>query len=83
MDVAPGTVLGLYSQGPAIIDEDNPRYVDEPGANNSGEWFIDTVSQPALKVGEVVVFKTFDAASYGLITRANIGIKRGFIVAKP
>ena len=83
MEVAPGTVLGLYSQGPAIIDEESPRYVDEPGANTGGEWFIDTVSQPALKVGEVVVFKTFDAASYGLITRANKGIKRGFIVAKP
>jgi hypothetical protein len=81
--VTPGTVLGVYAQGPAIIDEDSPRYVDEPGAKNGGEWFIDTVSQPALKVGEVVVFKTFDAASYGLITRASKGIKRGFIVAKP
>ena len=49
MEVAPGTVLGLYSQGPAIIDEESPRYVDEPGANTGGEWFIDTVSQPALK----------------------------------
>ena len=83
VDVAPGTVLGVYAQGPAIIDEDSPRYVDEPGAKNGGEWFIDTVAQPALKVGEVIVFKTFDAASYGLITRANKGIKRGFIVAKP
>ncbi len=82
-DVSPGTVLGIYAQGPAIIDEESPRYVNEPGAKNGGEWFIDTVSQPALKVGEVVVFKTFDAASYGLITRANKGIKRGFIVAKP
>lgn len=82
-DVSPGTVLGIYAQGPAIIDEESPRYVNEPGAQNGGEWFIDTVSQPALKVGEVVVFKTFDAASYGLITRANKGIKRGFIVAKP
>ena len=82
-DVLPGTVLGVYAQGPAIIDEESPRYVDEPGIKTSGEWFIDTVSQPALKVGEVVVFKTFDAASYGLITRANKGIKRGFIVAKP
>lgn len=83
MDVAPGTVLGVYAQGPAIIDEDSPRYVNEPGAKNGGEWFINTVAQPALKVGEVIVFKTFDAASYGLITRANKGIKRGFIVAKP
>ena len=83
VDVSPGTVLGVYAQGPAIIDEESPRYVDEPGARSGGEWFIDTVSQPALKVGEVVVFKTFDAASYGLITRANKGIKRGFIVAKP
>jgi hypothetical protein len=36
-----------------------------------------------MKVGEVIVFKTFDNVSYGLITRARKSIKRGFIVAKP
>lgn len=83
MDVKPGTVMGLYVQGPAIVDDETPRYVDEPGANSGGEWFIDTLTQPAMKVGEVIVFKTFDNVSYGLITRASKSIKRGFIVAKP
>ena len=82
-DVTPGTVMGLYAQGPDIIDDDVPRYVDEPGVRAGGQWFNDTLAQPALKVGEVVIFKSFDAVSYGLITRANQGIKRGFIVAKP
>jgi hypothetical protein len=82
-DVEPGTVMGLYVQGPDIIDEKTPRYVDEPGASSGGAWFRDTVMQPAMKVGEIIIFKTFDAASYGLITRANKGVKRGFIVANP
>lgn len=82
-DITPGTVMGLYVQGPAIIDDDAPRYVNEPGVRAGGQWFNDALAQPALKVGEVVIFKSFNAVSYGLITRANQGIKRGFIVAKP
>lgn len=82
-DVHPGMVLGIYLQGPAIIDDGAPRYVDEPGVQYGGEWFTDTVAQPAMKVGEVIIIKTFQAASYGLITRSNEGIKRGFIVAHP
>ncbi|WP_338520189.1 LysM peptidoglycan-binding domain-containing protein [Alteromonas gracilis] len=83
MDVEPGTVMGLYVQGPDIIDETTPRYVNEPGVSGGGAWFNDTVMQPAMKVGEVIIFKTFDAASYGLITRASKGVKHGFIVANP
>lgn len=82
-DVVPGTVMGLYVQGPAIIDDEEPRYVNEPGVSGGGEWFMDTVSQPAMKVGEVIIFKTFDAASYGLITRASKGVTKGFIAANP
>lgn len=79
--VEPGTVMGIYAQGPSIINEENPRYTDEPGAK--GDLFINTVHQPALKIGELIVFKTFNAASYGLITRASKGVKRGNIVANP
>ena len=82
-EVHPGMVLGVYVQGPAIIDDRNPRYVDEPGAQYGGDWFNDVVSQPAMKVGELIIIKTFQGASYGLIIRSSKGIKRGFIVAHP
>jgi hypothetical protein len=41
------------------------------------------IQQPHLKVGEVLVFSTFDKASYALITQSTKVIKRGMIVAKP
>ena len=82
-DVKPGTVMGIYEQGPAILNDERPRYANEPGAKTGGDWFANTVNQPALKIGELVVFKTFNAASYGLITKANKGVKRGNIVANP
>ncbi|MDO6566729.1 LysM domain-containing protein [Alteromonas sp. 1_MG-2023] len=82
-DVAPGTVMGLYSGGPDIIDGDEPEYADNSNVIESNALFSTTVQQPALKVGEIIVFKTFESASYGIITRAKEGVKRGFIVAKP
>ncbi len=82
-DVAPGTVMGLYAQGPDIIDGEKPRYANESNVVRSVFNDGSTVQQPALKVGEVIIFKTFDKASYGIITRTNGVVKNGFIVAKP
>ena len=82
-DVAPGTVMGLYAQGPDIIDGEKPRYANESNVVRSVFNDGSTVQQPALKVGEVIIFKTFDKASYGIITRTNGVVKDGFIVAKP
>ena len=81
--VVPGTVMGIYTQGPDIIDGEPPRYANE--ANAAFTAFDDgsTVTQPALKVGEIVIFKTFDKASYGIITRARELVKNGDIVARP
>lgn len=82
-DVEPGTVMGIYAKGPSIINDDLPKYVSKSNMKSDTGWFVNAVEQPALKVGEVIIYKTFNAASYGLITRANMGIKRGFIVAHP
>lgn len=82
-DVNPGTVMGLYAQGPGIIDDDTPRYVNEPGASTGSDFFADVIEQPALKMGEIIVFKTFEKASFAIITRASKNVKRGFIVANP
>ncbi|MFC7005257.1 LysM peptidoglycan-binding domain-containing protein [Bowmanella sp. JS7-9] len=83
-DVVPGTVFGIYKQGPAIKRDDKPQYVDD---GNKTDKLISTITsdteQPALKIGEVVVFKVFDNSSYALIIKANQSVKRGAIVAKP
>jgi hypothetical protein len=83
-EIETGTILGIYSQGPSIIDGQRPRYKDE---GSRLERFFnkdeDEIMQPALKVGEALVFKTFEKASYALITKSAKVIKRGMIVAKP
>jgi hypothetical protein len=81
--VSAGTIMGIYSQGPRIIDGKQPKYEGESNMIRSAFNQGDEITQPALKVGEVVVFKTFDTASYALITKSAKVIKRGMIVAKP
>lgn len=81
--VSAGTIMGIYRQGPKIIDGKQPKYEGENNVIRSAFNRGDEISQPALKVGEVVVFKTFDIASYALITKSARVIKRGMIVAKP
>lgn len=81
--VSAGTVMGIYAQGPSIVDGYTPKYEGESDVVRSAFEIGDEIEQPALKVGEVIVFKTFDAASYALITESAKVIKRGMIVAKP
>ncbi|MGS2720940.1 LysM peptidoglycan-binding domain-containing protein [Paraglaciecola aestuariivivens] len=81
--VTAGTVLGIYSPGPRIIDGQQPKYEGETNMVRSAFNRGDEINQPAMKVGEVIVFKTFDQASYALITQSAKVIKRGMIVAKP
>jgi hypothetical protein len=81
--VSAGTIMGIYSQGPRIIDGKQPKYEGETDMIRSAFNQGDEISQPALKIGEVVVFKAFDTASYALITKSAKVIKRGMIVAKP
>ena len=81
--VSAGTIMGIYSQGPKIIDGKHPKYEGESDMIRSAFNKGDEITQPALKIGEVVVFKAFDTASYALITKSAKVIKRGMIVAKP
>jgi LysM repeat protein/co-chaperonin GroES (HSP10) len=81
--VSAGTIMGIYSQGPKIIDGKNPKYEGETDIVRSAFNEGNEIIQPAMKVGEVVVFKTYDTASYALITKSARVIKRGMIVARP
>jgi hypothetical protein len=81
--VSTGMVMGIYAQGPNIIDDVLPKYKGEndPLAN---AFILDSdIIQPALKIGEIVIFKVFEKASYALITQSSKVISRGAIVAKP
>ncbi|NMH60600.1 LysM peptidoglycan-binding domain-containing protein [Alteromonas ponticola] len=81
--IASGTVMGIYMQGPDIIDSESPRYSSESNVVKSVFEDGSTVKQPALKVGELIIFKTFEKASYGIITRARDRVQQGAIVANP
>ena len=81
--VSAGMVMGIYNRGPNIIDDDEPKYQGENNPLASAFNMDSDIIQPALKIGELVVFKVFDQASYALITRSSTVITRGAIVAKP
>lgn len=81
--VAPGVVFGVYLQGPDIIDQQPLRYDDADQGINTLFTEDDRIRQPALKVGELVVFKTFSEVSYGLIIASTDVIRTGAIVARP
>jgi len=81
--VTAGTTMGIYLQGPNILDSNEPKYDDESGIIKSAFNSANEVTQPALKVGELVIFKVFNKASYALITRSTKVIRNGALVAKP
>ena len=81
--VKPGTVMGVYAQGPAIYDGETPTYEREQTAAMSYFSFDERIEQPAVKVGELVIFKSFEHASYAWVTKANTYLRGGEIVAKP
>ena len=82
-EVSAGTVMGIYAQGPNIIDSEKPLYEGEGNVLRNAFSVGEEIVQPALKVGELVVFKVFDKASYALITRSTKVIRKGAIVAQP
>jgi hypothetical protein len=81
--LAAGMVMGIYAKGPNIVDGQPPKYEGEANWTHSLFAMGEKIQQPHLKVGEVLVFSTFDKASYALITQSTKVIKRGMIVAKP
>jgi hypothetical protein len=82
-DVELGMVMGIYAQGPAILDSEEPKYV--MGQSPVEELFSggERVDQPAFKIGELVIFKTFDNASYAWITKADKHMRGGEYLGQP
>lgn len=82
-EVHRGLVMGIYMQGPAIVDGETPYYQKIGQSSLDSSLWKDTVEQPALKVGELIIFATFDKTSFGLVTSSTNIIRHGAIVAKP
>lgn len=82
-EVTKGTVMGIYMQGSDIIDATEPAYQDVAGKVNIETLWEEVIQQPALKVGELVVFRVFDNTSFGLISSSTNIIRHGALVAKP
>lgn len=82
-DIKVGNVLGIYHSGPQIDSSDKPRYEEEePWLKSTLSWSKAT-DQPAIKIGQLIVFKVFEHSSFGLIIRSVKTVKRGAIVAHP
>lgn len=82
-DVEPGTVMGIYARGPAILDNENPSYEVSQSPVKTLFSASERVEQPAFKIGELIIFKTFHNASYAWITRSDKHMKGGEYLGQP
>ncbi|MFT6269281.1 MAG: hypothetical protein ACJAVV_002106 [Alphaproteobacteria bacterium] len=80
--VSPGTVFGIYHRGPDILASDEPEYADD-GSLLDMLSLSERVTQPAFKVGELVIIKSFENASYAWVTKAETHLTGGELIAKP
>jgi hypothetical protein len=81
--VQPGTVFGIYRQGPDVKYEEKPTYALTRTSFVDMLSFSETVEQPAYKIGELVIVRSFEHASYGWVTQTNTHLQGGEIIAKP
>ncbi len=81
--VSPGTVFGIYQQGPDVIFDKEPDYASKTSSLLDIISFKERIQQPAYKVGELVVIKTFENASYAWITKTETHLQGGELIAKP
>lgn len=82
-DVTQGTIMGIYMQGPNIVNAETPVYQDSARDITVSSLWEHIIEQPGVKVGELVVFRVFDKTSFGLISSSTDIIRYGSIVAKP
>jgi hypothetical protein len=82
-EVVPGMIMGIYKQGPTIIDGEQPKYEASQNALKELLNLEERVEQPAFKIGELVVFKTFEDTSYAWVTKSSKHMSGGEFVGKP
>ncbi|MBT1451607.1 LysM peptidoglycan-binding domain-containing protein [Glaciecola sp. XM2] len=82
-EVSPGMVFGIYKQGPAAYHKDERMKDEDSSAFMAFFSLPEKVEQPAYKVGELIIIRGFDNASYGWVTDATTHLTGGEIVASP
>lgn len=81
--VEPGTVFGIYKRGADVKYKAEPSYTSNRGSLTSLFNLAQTIPQPAYKVGELVVIRGFEHASYAWITKVNTHLTGGELIASP
>lgn len=81
--VKPGTVFGIYEKGEDISYDKESTYALTKSSIVDLFKRSEQVEQPAFKVGELVVIRSFEDASYAWVTKTNTHLTGGEIIAKP
>ena len=82
-DVQLGTVFGIYQKGPDVEYKEKPSYALERSSMMNLFNTSETIEQPAYKVGELIIIRSFENASYAWVTKTNTHLQGGEIIAQP
>ena len=78
-----GNVLGIYRQSPTVVIDDGKPVYYEDASSYARLFDSNTLEMPIEKVGDMVVFKVYENASYALITESLRPLRVGDLVAQP
>jgi hypothetical protein len=79
----PGMVFGIYKQGVDVYHKEDRPVEGKTEAIKEFFRLPEKIEQPAYKVGELVIIRSFETASYGWVTNATTHLTGGEIVASP
>jgi LysM repeat protein len=78
--VGPGTVLAIDEAGDVVPDRGPASYAD---TNGGVLGFAHTVQLPSERAGTLLVFKSYDDMSYGLVVGASTSMRIDDVVRNP
>jgi LysM repeat protein len=78
--VGPGTVLAIDESGDVVPDRGPASYAD---TNGGVLGFAHTVQLPSERAGTLLVFKSYDDMSYGLVVGASTSMRVNDVVRNP
>lgn len=82
-EVKPGTVFGIYKKGDDVVYDKEKVYRSTTARILELFSTKQRVEQPAYKIGELIVLRSFENASYAWVTKTDTHIRKGDFIAKP
>ena len=80
----PGTVLRVMRDGSKVFMNDTPVYEEDASSlDRLTESSDETITQPSEEIGQLMVFRTFNKLSLGLILKAEKPIREQDLVTNP